>query len=144
MQQAQSGDKVRVHYVGTLNDGTEFDSSSERDPIEFTLGQGQVIAGFENAVIGMAPGEQKDVSIPAEDAYGPRHDALVQAVERERIPQEIPLEIGTRLQAAGPGGQPLQLTVVELDEQKVTLDANHPLAGEDLNFKLELIEILAA
>lgn len=139
MRQAAIGDTVRVHYVGTLADGTEFDSSAQRGPIEVTLGDGQVIAGFENALLGMAEGDTKSVTLEPGDAYGPHNDQFVHVVERERIPAEIDLKVGTAIQASDSSGQPMHLLVVDLDAESVTLDANHPLAGKALTFGLELV-----
>ena len=130
MRQATSGDTVRVHYTGTLDDGSEFDSSAGREPLEFTLGSGQVIPGFDNAVAGMAVGDTKTVTMGPDDAYG-------QVVERGRIPPDIALEVGMLLSA---GGQRLQVTA--FDDESVTLDANHPLAGKALTFALELVDFV--
>jgi peptidylprolyl isomerase len=140
MSQAKSGDTVRVHYTGTLDDGTQFDSSRGREPLEFTLGGGQMIPGFEKAVDGMAVGDSKTINIPATEAYGERHDQMVQEVPREHMPDEIELEVGMQLQAEGPAG-PVIVTVTALGEENVTLDGNHPLAGKDLTFDLELVAI---
>jgi peptidylprolyl isomerase len=139
MRQATTGDTLRVHYTGTLADGTEFDSSTSRDPLVVTIGEGQVIPGFEDALVGMAEGESKSVTLPPEDAYGPHHDQLVHTVERTRIPETIDLEVGTVLQAADPSGNQLRLQVVEFSDDTVTLDANHPLAGKALTFDLQLV-----
>lgn len=139
MRQAAIGDTVRVHYIGTLSDGTEFDSSAQGGPIEVTLGGGQVIAGFENALLGMAEGDKKDVTLEPGDAYGPHNHQLVHVVERERIPTEIDLKVGTAIQASDDSGQQMRLLVVDLDADSVTLDANHPLAGKALTFGLELV-----
>lgn len=141
MSEAKSGDTVKIHYTGTLSDGTQFDSSQGRDPLEFTLGAGSVIAGFDDAVTGMSAGEAKTVNIPADQAYGPRHDQLMDKVPRGAIPDDIALELGMVLHAQGPDGQELSFTVVEFDDQNVTVDGNHPLAGQDLTFALELMEI---
>ncbi|SLN31084.1 FKBP-type peptidyl-prolyl cis-trans isomerase [Oceanibacterium hippocampi] len=143
MKQVETGDKVRVHYTGTLDDGTQFDSSAGRDPLEVEIGVGMVIPGFEQAILGMKPGETKSVTLAPEEAYGPHVPQLVQKVERERIPPEIDLEIGTALSTADQQGNPINLVVVELDEATVTLDANHPLAGRALTFELELVELVA-
>lgn len=142
MRQAATGDTVRVHYVGTLADGTEFDSSTQGEPIEITLGGGQLIAGFESALLGMTEGDKKNVTLEPDDAYGPRHDQLVRVVGREQIPAEIDLKIGTALQTSDASGKSVRLLVVELDEKTVTLDANHPLAGKSLTFGLELVEFV--
>ena len=141
MTAAKSGDTVRIHYTGTLNDGTTFDSSEGRDPLEFTLGSGQVIPGFDTAVDGMAVGDKKVAEIPADQAYGPRHDEAVQEVPCEQIPAEIPLEIGMQLQMQSPTGQVMPVTVVEISDEIVKLDANHMLAGKDLTFAIELVSI---
>ena len=138
---ASAGDTVLVHYTGTLDDGTVFDSSREREPLSFTLGEGQVIPGFDEAVTGMSPGETNKITIPAEQAYGPHRPELVQTVERAQIPPHLPLEPGNRLEAQGQNGERMILTVLEADENKAVLDANHPLAGRDLTFDLELVGI---
>lgn len=141
MTEAKDGATVRVHYTGKLDDGQVFDSSREREPLEFTLGGGQVIPGFEAAVRGMGPGEEKTVRIPADEAYGERRDDMVMVVERERIPENIEPDVGQQLQIAQ-GGQVAVVTVTDVAEESVTLDANHPLAGRDLTFELELVEIV--
>ena len=141
MSQAKSGDTVKVHYKGTLEDGSEFDSSAEQDPIEVTIGDGLVIPGFEKALIGMAPGETKTVTLPAEEAYGPHVADNVHEIERSRIPPEIDLEVGIVLHASGPSGETVRMTVTGLTDSTVTLDANHPLAGRALTFELELVSI---
>ncbi len=140
MTQASSGDTVRVHYTGRLNDGTVFDSSEGRDPLEFTLGSGQVIPGFDEAVTGMAVGDSSTVTIEPENAYGHRNEEMVQDVARSEIPADIELAVGMQLQASGPGGE-MVVTVVELTDDSVKLDANHPLAGQALTFDLELVQI---
>lgn len=141
--QAKLGDNVCIHYTGRLEDGTVFDSSRDRDPLQFSLGGGQVIPGFEAAVVGMAPGDSKTEVINAEEAYGPHRDEMVMVVERTQIPEEIPLDIGVQLQLRGPQGQLLPVLVTELSDAEVTLDANHPLAGETLIFDIELVDIAA-
>jgi len=140
MAQAKSGDTVRVHYTGRLDDGTVFDSSRGREPLEFTLGAGQVIAGFEEAVAGMSPGEVKTVTIPHGEAYGGHRHELVVSVGHDQFPQHIDPQVGQQLQLAQ-GGQVTVVTVTEVSERGITLDANHPLAGRDLTFELELVEI---
>ena len=142
MTQAKSGDTVRIHYTGTLADGSTFDSSEGRDPLEFTLGSGQVIPGFDQAVDGMAVGEEKKVEIAADDAYGPHNPEGRQAFPKANIPDEIPLDVGTQLQMQTPDGRAIQVVVTEVGEEEVILDANHPLAGEDLTFEIELVEIV--
>ena len=141
MSAAKSGDTVKVHYTGTLNDGSQFDSSQGREPLEFTLGEGQVIPGFDEAVSGMAIGDSKTVTIPFGEAYGARSEEMIQLVPREAIPDDIELELGLVLSAQGPDGHTLTFTVVEIGDEQVTVDGNHPLAGQDLTFALELVSI---
>ncbi|HET8653920.1 MAG TPA: peptidylprolyl isomerase [Longimicrobiaceae bacterium] len=141
MAAAKAGDTVRVHYTGTLDDGTVFDSSRGRDPLEFTLGRGQVIAGFDDAIEGMGPGESKTVHIPAEQAYGPRREEMTITVGRSEFPPQITPEVGMRLQMQQPGGPPMPVTITDVSDESVSLDANHPLAGQALNFDLELVGI---
>ena len=141
MTEVKSGDTVNIHYTGTLDDGTQFDSSAGRDPLSFTVGAGQVIPGFDAAVTGMTVGQKKTVTIPADQAYGEPDPRAVQAIPRENIPAEIPLELGLMLQAQGPDGQPIPVTVVGITDDDVTLDATHRLAGKDLTFALELVSI---
>lgn len=141
MPQAKNGDRVKVHYLGKLDDGTVFDTSEGRDPLEFTLGENMLIPGFEEAVIGMAPGESKETRIVSDEAYGAYHENLVIQVEREQFPEEIDPEIGQILQVRGNDGEPVLVSVVSMDDAVVTLDANHPLAGKDLNFKITLVDI---
>ncbi len=137
--QAETGNTVKVHYTGTLNDGTVFDTSIEREPLEFTIGQGQLIPGFEQAVIGMKVGESKTVNIPATEAYGLHRDDLVITMERSQLPDNI--EVGQQLQMTQTDGSTVVVTVIEISETTATIDANHPLAGENLIFEIELIEI---
>ena len=141
MAQANSGDTVKMHYTGTLEDGSVFDSSRGREPIQFTIGQGQVIAGFEQAVVGMNPGDSKTAMIPAAEAYGPRYDEMVMEVERERLPDDLEPEVGMRLRIDRGEGQDMVVNVTGVTDSHVTIDANHPLAGKDLTFELELVEI---
>jgi len=143
MAEAKSGDTVKVHYTGKLGDGTVFDTSEGKDPIEFTIGQNQVITGFEQAVVGMAPGDSKTADLAPEEAYGPRFDAMVVEVEREQFPANIDPEVGQRLQIRQQDGRAIAVTVSDVSESKVTLDGNHPLAGKDLQFDIELVEIVA-
>lgn len=142
MRQAVTGDTVNVHYKGTLADGTEFDNSAERGPISVTIGGGNVIPGFEQALLGMAAGETKSIVLPAEEAYGPHDPDLVHVVSRTQIPPEIDLQIGTVLQSQDPQGNVALLTVLSCDDSEVKLDANHPLAGKDLTFDLKLVSIV--
>lgn len=141
MENAQAGNTVRVHYTGKLDDGTVFDSSEGREPLEFTLGSGQVINGFDEAVSGMSVGETRSARIAADDAYGQRRDDLLLEVDRQQIPEGIDLEVGTQLQLQQGDGQTVPVTVADLGNESVTLDANHPLAGQDLIFELELVEV---
>lgn len=142
MNRATQGKTVLFHYVGSLDDGTVFDSSVEREPLRVTIGNNEVIRGVDQALAGMAPGEDKTVTIPAEQAYGPHRPELVQEIERERIPPQVDLSVGNLLEGADPSGRRMQLTVVEANDETVTLDANHPLAGRDLKFELKLLEIV--
>ncbi|SMP78042.1 peptidylprolyl isomerase [Desulfonatronum zhilinae] len=140
MTQAQTGNQVKVHYTGRLDSGQVFDSSADREPLEFTLGQGQLIPGFEAAVTGMQAGDKKTVTIAAEDAYGPRQDDLLFSVERSQLPDTIQPEVGQQLQV-NQEGQTAVVTISELTDTTMTLDANHPLAGENLTFDLEVVEV---
>lgn len=140
--QATNGDTVLFHYTGSLTDGTVFDSSSGREPLRVTLGSGQVIPGVDDALVGMEPGEEKSVTLAADEAYGPRRPELLHEVERAAIPPEVDIEVGKQLEGRDTGGQRLRLTVVDVADDKVTLDANHPLAGQDLQFELQLVEIV--
>lgn len=143
MAQAKAGDTVRVHYEGQLSDGTIFDSSLEREPIEFILGQDTVIPGFEQAVIGMEVGESKDVSIPPEDGFGEYSEELVVNIEKSMLPPDINPELGMQLEVSSEEEEnPRVFTIAEIAEDSVTLDGNHPLAGEEIAFKIELLEIL--
>jgi peptidylprolyl isomerase len=141
MQQVKTGDKVKVHYTGTLDDGSVFDSSVGRDPLEFEIGSGQVIRGFEEAVTGMKIGEKKTVLIPAENAYGQSQADLIMEVPLEQVPADLKPEIGMRLEVGGADGQVLRVTVAEITDKVVILDANPPLAGQDLTFALELVSV---
>ncbi|HRW83693.1 MAG TPA: peptidylprolyl isomerase [Methanothrix sp.] len=142
MEKAKADDTVKVHYTGKFEDGTIFDSSAGRDPLEFTLGKRMVIAGFEAAALGMSPGETKTVKIPAEEAYGPRHEEMVMEVARASMPVEIEPQVGQVLQIGSSQDQMIQVVVAEVTEESVILDANHPLAGIDLVFEIELVEIV--
>jgi FKBP-type peptidyl-prolyl cis-trans isomerase 2 len=141
MGQAKPGDTVKIHYTGKLDDGTVFDSSASREPLEFTLSSGQVIPGFDQAVLGMSPGETKTEKIPMDQAYGPYREEMVVEVSRQQMPPELEPEVGQQLQVQQPDGQTIPVFVTEVTESTVTLDANHPLAGEDLTFDIELVEI---
>jgi len=141
MAPAQNGDKVKVHYTGKLSDGSVFDSSEGNAPLEFTLGQGQVIAGFDQGVVGMEPGDSKTLNIPVDQAYGPHHPDRTFEVDRSDLPPDMSIELGMRLQGNQQGGTAVEVTVVEIDDSKVKMDANHPLAGKDLTFDIQLVEI---
>ena len=141
MSQAKSGDTVKIHYTGTLDDGTQFDSSQGRDPLEFEVGSGQVIPGFDKAVEGMTVGDSKSVRIEADEAYGPRHEQLVQQVERSVLPDDLNPETGMALQSSSPDGQVTQFVVTDVSDENITVDANHPLAGQALSFDIELVDI---
>jgi peptidylprolyl isomerase len=141
MAGAKQGDTVKVHYTGKLDDGTVFDSSAGREPLEFTLGAGQVIPGFEEAVDGMNPGESKTKMIPAEQAYGERRVEMVLQVERTHLPPGMDPQIGQEMQVRTADGAVVPVMVIDADEATITLDANHPLAGQNLTFEIELVSI---
>ena len=142
MARAKYGDTVKVHYTGRLDDGTVFDTSANGEPLQFTIGSGQIIPGFEQAVVGMNPGESKTVKIPAEDAYGQRREDLIIEVEKSQLPEGLKPEVGLQLQSRQPDGRIVVLTIADVTESHVTLDANHPLAGKDLTFEIQLVEII--
>ncbi len=141
MTEVKSGDTVHIHYTGTLTDGTVFDSSEGRDPLKFEVGSGQIIPGLDTAMPGMTVGDKKIVDVPADQAYGQVDPGARQQVPREGIPADIPLDPGTQLQVQTETGQVLPVTVLEVTEEHVTLDANHALAGKDLTFDIELVAI---
>jgi peptidylprolyl isomerase len=139
---AKDGDTVQVNYTGKLADGTVFDSSIGRDPLEFTLGKGNMIPGFEKAVLGMKVGEKKTVTITSDEAYGPHLDNMVVEVSRDRLPADTEPKVGQMLSATGQNGEEIRFTIISIsDNGTVTLDANHPLAGKDLTFDIELVKI---
>lgn len=142
MAQATTGDTVRVHYTGTLHDGTTFDTSEGREPLEFTVGGGQVIPGFDQAVAGMEPGDTKKVEIPSDEAYGPKREEMMLQVSPDQFPEGVDPEVGQQLQLSQPNGQNVVVRVTDVQDDAVTLDANHPLAGEDLTFEITLDEIV--
>ncbi|NJM96147.1 MAG: peptidylprolyl isomerase [Phormidesmis sp. RL_2_1] len=142
MIQAKAGDTVKVHYTGTLNNGQIFDSSKSREPLEFTLGSGMVIPGFDEAVTGLVPGESITKTIPTAEAYGPYRPEMVADIERANIPADFELEVGQRLQMQVPSGEAMAVTITDIQGDQITLDGNHPLAGQDLTFELELISIV--
>jgi peptidylprolyl isomerase len=141
MSQAKPGDTVSIHYTGSLDDGTQFDTSQGREPLEFEVGSGQVIPGFDKAVEGMTVGDNKSVRIEADDAYGQRHEQLVQEVDRSMLPDNLEPEAGMTLQSNSPDGQVMQFVVTDVSEETITVDANHPLAGQALTFAIELVGI---
>lgn len=141
MAQAKKGDTVLIHYTGRLEDGTVFDSSEGREPLEFRLGEGRVIPGFEEAVEGMKPGDEKTADVPADEAYGPRRDDLLLTVSREQLPDGLEPEVGQKLEMATRDGQKVPVVVTDTDDGSVVLDANHPLAGKDLTFDIALVKI---
>lgn len=141
MSKVKEKDTVRVHYTGKLTDGQVFDSSREREPIEFTLGEGQLIPGFEKGMIGMEVNETKTLNIPMDEAYGARNNELIQEVSKAELPEEIKPEVGMNLMSRTPDGREIPLTVTEVKDEAIVVDANHPLAGKDLEFEVELVEI---
>lgn len=143
MAQAAIGDTVHIHYNGKLRDGTVFDTSEGREPLQFTIGQNTIIPKLEESIVGMETGDTATVEIAADDAYGPHRPDAVQTVERSMIPPHIDVTVGTQLQATAQNGQTVVLTVMEADDSSVTLDGNHPLAGEDLIFEIEVVEIVS-
>ncbi len=144
MSEAKSGDTVRINYTGTLTDGTQFDSSQGREPLEFQVGSGQIISGLDREVEGMKVGDKQTVTVPAEEAYGAHDAAKVQKIPRDALPPELEPQQGMQLQAQTPQGGQVALIVTAVEEQEITVDANHPLAGKDLIFEIEMVEILKA
>ena len=142
MARAKVGDKVRVRYRGFLNDGTIFDLSSEKRPLEITIGEKKVIPGFEEAIVGMSEGDTKGVSISPEDAFGPYRKDLVLVVRHSDMPQHIDPHLGMKLEIRSYDGGTASVTVADISEETITLDGNHELAGKELNFKIELVEIV--
>ena len=141
MQQVKNGDKVKVHYHGKLTDGTTFDSSEGLEPLEFQVGKGDVIPGFDEGVTGMAVGDKKTVTIPAQEAYGPVQEEMIMEFPIDRFPPEMKPEVGMQLNLSDQNGEQFPVIVADVKEEVVILDANHPLAGKDLVFDLELVEI---
>lgn len=142
MTQAKQGDAVRVHYTGRLDDGEVFSTSVGQVPLEFTIGDGRILPGFEQAVVGMSPGESRTVAIPADQAYGPYDEEMVLEVDRSQIPAHIEPEVGDELRIRRQDGETFAVSVIAVSESSVTLDANHPLAGKDLTFDIQLVEIV--
>jgi FKBP-type peptidyl-prolyl cis-trans isomerase 2 len=141
MSQAKAGDTVRVHYTGRLDADTIFDSSDGKDPLEFKLGSGMVIEGFDSGITGMTIGEKKTIEIPVDKAYGPVNPEMIINFKREQLPPDLDPEIGQQLQMQAPEGQTMVVTVIDKNETEIKLDGNHDLAGKDLIFDLELVEI---
>jgi len=141
MAQAKIGDTVRVHYTGKLEDGTTFDTSNNRDPLQFTIGKCEVVPGFEEAVVGMKPGESKTAKVPADKAYGPHRKEMVVVVNRNRFPADMEPKVDQQLQIRQEDGERIIVMVTEVSESSVTLDANHPLAGKDMTFDIQLVEV---
>lgn len=141
MTEVKSGDTVRIHYTGTLVDGSQFDSSQGRDPLEFVVGSGQIIPGLDKALPGMSEGDKKTVNVPAEEAYGKVDPNARQAIPRDQIPADVPLEIGGQLQVQTQDGRTVPVQVADVNDETVVLDANHPLAGQELVFAIELVSI---
>ncbi|HVM89137.1 MAG TPA: peptidylprolyl isomerase [Puia sp.] len=142
MQQVKAGDTVKVHYHGRLTDGTTFDSSEGRDPLEFEVGSGMVIKGFDNGVMGMGVGDKKTINIPVEEAYGPADPQMMMEFPADRLPKDLKPEVGMELTMRDASGNPIPVIVAEVRPDVIVIDANHPLAGEDLIFDLELVEIV--
>lgn len=141
MSKAKDGDTVKVHYTGTLENGEVFDTSKEREPLEFQLGQGQLIPGFEKAVVGMDEGDSTKVDIPSDEAYGEVRDDLIITVPKDQLPDDVEPKIGMQLQVNQQNGQPIPVRITEIKDEELVLDANHPLAGKDLSFEIELLEV---
>lgn len=142
MSNVKQGDKVKVHYTGTLQDGSVFDSSREREPLEFEIGSGALIPGFEKAVLGLSVGESTKVEIPSGEAYGEVRDEMIISVERTKLPADIDPQLGMQLQVQQPDGQAMPVVISDVNETHITIDANHPLAGRDLTFEIELVEVV--
>jgi peptidylprolyl isomerase len=141
MANAQKGDKVFVHYVGKLDDGSVFDSSINSNPLEFTIGDGSIIPGFEEAVIGLEEGQKKSFTVKPEDAYGPYYNERVIVINKSQLPPDLDPQIGDKLQGQQPDGSVVLFSVIDRNEDEITLDGNHPLAGKNLNFEIELVKI---
>lgn len=142
MSIAKDGNTVKVHYTGTLKNGEVFDTSKEKEPLEFTLGEGQLIPGFEKAVIGMNVGDSTTINIPSAEAYGESREDLIIAVPKDQLPKEIEPKVGMQLQVNQENGQPVPVRIADITDTELKLDANHPLAGEDLTFDIELVNVV--
>jgi peptidylprolyl isomerase len=141
MGQAKEGDTVKIHYTGKLENGEVFDSSRDREPMQFKMGGGEVIPGFEKGIAGMEVGESKDITIPPEEAYGAKNEQLIFEIERNKLPDQITPEVGMPLQMTQENGQPVNVIITALTDDTITINANHPLADEILHFNVELVEI---
>lgn len=141
MSKVKENDTVKVHYTGKLTNGEVFDSSADREPLEFTLGQGQIIPGFEKGLMEMEVNDKKTINIPSAEAYGERREDMMQEVPKNQLPEDIEPKVGMGLISQTPDGQEMRLTVAEVKDETIVVDANHPLAGQDLVFDLELVEI---
>ncbi len=139
--QAKEGDTVKIHYTGKLENGEVFDSSKDREPLQFKMGEGQVIPGFEKGIAGMEVGDSKDITIPPEEAYGAKNEQLVFEIERSKLPDHITPELGMQLQMTQENGQPVNVVISALTDDTITIDANHPLADKTLHFDVELVDI---
>lgn len=144
MTAAKNGDTVNIHYTGTLADGSVFDSSEGRDPLEFEVGSGMIIVGLDNAIPGMTVGEKKIVKIPSDEAYGDVNPDARQGIPRDQFPNSIPMEVGTQLQMQGPDGNAIMVSIAEVGEVEIILDANHALAGKELTFDFEIVSIVSS
>ncbi len=142
MGQAKIGDSVKVHYTGKMDDATIFDSSVDREPMDLTLGENEVVPGFEDAIVGMLPNESKTITIPADKAYGAHNPEMVVTVDRAQFPQDLEPQVGQQLQMRQEQDQVIVVVVTDVSESNVTLDGNHPLAGKDLTFDIQLVEIV--
>ena len=142
MAQAKHGDTVKVHYTGKLDDGTVFDTSNNREPLQFTIGDGQLIPGFEHTVVGMNMGESRTINIQAENAYGLHHKEMVGVVDRDQFPPDLEVKVGQQFKTDNEDGRTIIVTVTNVSESNVTLDANHPLAGKGLTFDIQLVAIV--
>ncbi len=141
MSKVKDGDTVKVHYTGKLKDGSVFDTSAEREPLEFKLGEGQLIPGFEKAVVGLNVGDSTEVDIPSTEAYGEAREDLIISVPKDQLPDDVEPQVGMQLQVNQPDGQPVPVRIAEVGDTELKLDANLPLAGKDLSFEIELVDI---
>ncbi|MDZ7741158.1 MAG: peptidylprolyl isomerase [Bacteroidota bacterium] len=141
MTKVKDNDKVKVHYTGKFKDGQVFDSSLEREPLEFEVGKGQMIPGFEKAVVGMEKGEKKEINLSPDEGYGEKREELTQEVNKDQLPEDLEPKVGMQLQSRTPDGNEFRVTVAEIKDDSILIDANHPLAGKELVFEIELVDI---